>query len=883
MVGLIIMSFWQKATSCVLFPEGRNILYRQEMINYKKIIFSLFIGLSPVWLLAQAGTVHTLWVDGICGMCKDRIEDAAYGVRGVAFAEWNVDTRILTIRQSPEPFSEVEAHSALAAVGHDTREVKASDEAYDALHACCKYRDSEVIAAHAPQEESAHSEGHGHLHGTVYEPGKRGRKAPLIGANVTWAGTSIGAVTDEKGFFELDYVESTRQLVVSYVGFPTDTVLISQDGEVEIVLSGGIDLEEVEVTHRRRSTEVSFIDPIKVQRIGEKELAKAACCNLSESFETTPSVDVGFTDAVTGTRQIQMLGLSSPYIQIARENMPDVRGLAVLHGMEYTPGPWISSIMLNMGAGSVVNGFEGIAGQINVELHKPEAGPRLFFNAYTNAMQRLEGNLSLRHSFNERWHTGLLVHAKQQQRRFDQNNDGFLDNPLSETLTAINRWKFIGENGLMGQFGVKATRTGSVSGQFGFDPDDADHNKLWGATHDAERLEGWFKMGKVFENRPYASIGLQVSATYHNQDSRFGLRNYSGDQRSAYVNLIYQTIITDTRHQIKTGLSYQWDEFDEQLDARVFARTESVPGVFGEYTWKGVEDFTVVAGLRADYHNLYGGFLTPRLHLKYNLSETAVLRGAAGRGQRTANVIMENIGGLASARQIQFIGQPDSDLPFGLEAEVAWNFGLNYAQEIQLGERPLLLSLDAYRTNFEQQVVADYETAGQLSFYNLTGASYSNSLQVQADYEVLPRWDLRMAYRFNDVRMTYEDALLYKPLVARQRAFFNTAYETRNGWAFDATLSWQGPKRIPNTTGNPPEYQLEAESPDFFLLNAQVTKSWKDGLFELYAGGENLLNFRQEDPILSSNEPFSPYFDASMVWGPIFGRNLYAGLRYRIE
>ncbi|NBC08760.1 MAG: TonB-dependent receptor [Bacteroidetes bacterium] len=854
---------------------------KQLILGVLCLLSTAQIGAS---LQAQAGDTLQIWVDGICGMCKDRIEEAAYQTVGVAFAEWDIPNKTLTITRSPEPFEEQELHENIAAVGHDTRRITATDEAYASLHACCKYRDEAIVQQHEGGRMKAAVDDHqeGHLHGYVYERDENDERIPLMGANVRWLGGENGAVTDAEGFFDLPASEEAQQLLVSYVGYATDTVLIDQAGTVELVLASSVNLNTVDVTRRRRSTEVSFVEPIKVQRIGEDELAKAACCNLSESFETTPSVDVGFTDAVTGTRQIQMLGLSSPYVQITRENMPDVRGLAALHGMEYTPGAWIDGIMLNMGTGSVVNGYEAIAGQINVELHKPEEGERLYLNLFANAMQRFEGNLSLRHSLSEQFHTGLMLHAKHQKGRFDRNDDGFLDMPLSEALIGVHRWRFKGKNGWMGQVGIKGTYLNSTSGQVDFRRDRSDNTDLWGATHDSRRAEAWLKMGKVFANRPYASMGLQLSGNIHHQESTFGERIYDGDQRSFYANYIYKTIITDTRHQIKMGASWQWDSYEEVFEAETFERVESVPGVFGEYTWKGVENFTAVAGLRADYHNLFGAFVTPRLHLKYKFSETAVLRGVAGRGQRTANILIEQIGAMASNRAFIIQGG-DEGKPYGLDQEIAWNYGLNYAQEFTVAGRQALLSLDAYHTRFQQQVVADFDADPQaLYFYNLDGESFSNSLQAQLDYELLTGFDVRLAYRFNDVRVDYREGQLRKPLIARHRAFLNTAYETENGWAFDATLNWQGPKRLPDTRSNPEGFRLEPASPSFFLLSGQVTKSWNDGQFELYVGGENLLNFRQENPILSSSDPFGPYFDASMVWGPIFGRNVYAGLRYRI-
>lgn len=825
-------------------------------------------------LQAQADSTVEIWVDGVCGMCQDRIENAALLTRGVRFAHWDVDSKKLVVTLGPEAFEAGELHRNIAAVGHDTEAEKASDEAYENLHECCKYRDEEIVEAHRPAA--------GMARGQVFEKGEKRKRHPLPGVNLYWLGTSEGTTSDEHGHFGLPRTAKTDMLVISYVGFGADTVQVQEGKDIQIVLSGSVFLEEVEVRHRRKSTEISFVDPIKVQMIGERELMKAACCNLSESFETTPSVDVTFTDAVTGARQIQMLGLASPYIQIARENMPDVRGLSAIYGMAYTAGPWIEGMMLNMGTGSVVNGFEAIAGQINVELRKPENTDRLYLNLYANGMSRLEANANISQPVGKKLHTGLLLHAKNQKQSMDNNGDGFLDNPLNEGIVAINRWKFTG-NGVEGQFGVKGIFFNEASGQHGFRLGDEVHaGHHWGAQVNTRRMEGWFKMGKVFAAKPYASIGLQLSGLHHRQDAFFGLRNYDANQSSAYANLIYQSIIGDTGHQFKTGLSFQWDEYDENLAAVSYLRNEWAPGAFFEYTYKHLEKFTAVAGLRTDYHNLFGLFFTPRLHLRYAPDEKTVLRASAGRGQRTASIFAENIGVLASARGI-VIHSGDPDKPYGLDAEVAWNYGLNLTRELSVGQRTATLGIDLYHTRFVNQVVVDYDQNPQeLHFYNLQGRSYSNSFQAQLDLEPLPRWDVRLAYRFNDVRIDFSDGLLEKPLLSRHRAFLNTAYATPNGWAFDFTLNWQGAKRIPGTASNPEAYRAPERSPDFLMANAQVSKGWKEK-FELYVGAENLFGFTQKNPIIAADDPFGPYFDSSLVWGPVFGRNIYAGLRYRLQ
>jgi len=831
--------------------------------------------------VTHAGDTIRIQVDGICGMCKERIENAALATVGISFADWDIPSKTLTLTLSPEPFDAMALHRNISAVGHDTDEMKAPDEAYEALHACCKYRSEAVRNAHRVVDGAVLA----YLGGVIYEAEGKGRRSPLPGANIHWLGTGEGTSTDEEGRFEMPWIAQTDKVVVSFIGFGSDTIQVKEDFDLEIVLRSGALLKTVEVTYRRRATETAFLAPVKVQNIGERELMKAACCNLSESFETTPSVDLSSTDAVTGTRQIEMLGLAGPYVQFTRENMPDVRGLSAIYGLTYTAGPWVEGMQLNKGMGSVVNGFESIAGQINVELRKPERSDPLYLNLYANQMGRLEGNANLSRKLSENWASGLLLHAKNQKMgmEIDRNDDGFMDMPRSEQYIAVNRWNYNSDDGLEAQFGVKGAYIDDISGQHGFDPDaPGDHSHHWGARITTRRMEGWLKMGKVFVQRPGSSMGLQLSGLYHDQDAYFGLRNYDAEQVSVYANLIYQGIIGDTRHQFKTGASFQWDRYDENLATALYARDEWVPGAFFEYTYQPAEHFTALAGLRADRHNLFGFFITPRIHLRYALGEEAVLRASAGRGQRTASIFAENIGALASAREF-VVRSEDPGKPYGLDAEVAWNYGLNFTQGFWLSGRHAELSLDAYFTDFTNQIVVDYDhNPRELHFYNLDGRSFSSSLQAQVDLEVLPRWDVRLAYRFNDVQVDFAGGQLQKPLASRHRAFVNTAYETGNAWKFDFTLNWQGAKRIPSTAANPPAFQRPDYSPDFLMANAQLSKNWK-GRFEIYLGAENLFNFMQSDPIISGSDPFGPYFDSSLVWGPVFGRNVYTGLRYWIK
>lgn len=721
------------------------------------------------------------------------------------------------------------------------------------------------------------------LQGVVAEENEKGHIAPLIGVNIHWLGTTTATTTDSNGVFSLVCLHETKQLVVSYVGYKPDTIQIKNHEYVTIVLKNANTLKDVVITYKKKTTEISFIDPIQTLQITEKELFKAACCNLSESFETTPSVDVSFTDALTGTRQIQMLGLAGSYTLVSQENVPNVRGLAANQGLSFIPGTWISSIQLIKGTGSVVNGFEGIAGQINTELKRPDEEERLYLNAYANQEGRFEVNTNFANKVNVKWRTATLLHANTRPFEVDNNNDDFLDFPKSYAATALNRWRFDNYRGFETEFGLKFLRSDQTGGAKSFTTDlPRDTANGYGVGIDTWRVEAFAKGGYVFPQKRFKSIGVQLFGVWHKQDSYFGLRDYDGTQYSFYSNVIYQSIIGNSDNKFKTGASYQYDRFEEYLDTTVFQRNEMVPGAFFEYTFTHLDRVTLVAGVRADYNNLYGVFFTPRLHARFAVTEKTVVRITVGRGQRTANIIAENMGLLASARTFSIINKND-EAGFRLDPEVAWNYGINLTQEFRLGKRGGTFSADFYRTDFQQQVVVDVDHSPQeVLFYNLNGKSYSHSLQGQIDYELLKNLDVRLSYRWYDVRTDFTKGLLEKPLIAAHRAFMNLAYQAGKTWKFDFTVQWQSKKRIPFTDGNPEKYQLDAYSPDFFLLNAQVTKIFKKGV-ELYVGMENIANFRQPNPILASDDAFGSYFDSSMIWGPIFGRTTYAGFRFKLN
>ncbi len=842
---------------------------------YKHLLVWVFI--LPMYLFAQDGASNqtvSFPVSGNCGMCKQRIEKAAKEAHALK-ANWNQQTGILTVTFNPEKTSQEQIQQKIAEAGHDTGDFKASDAVYNSLPDCCWYsRDK----AAPPGEQTLHT-----LTGVVLEETPKGKFNPIPFATISNLHSQEFSTTDSSGVFTIE-TEIPALLLVSYTGLEPDTVRLNSADHLTIILKSAVSgkLKEVVILAKNEKTRVSRFSTVNTLRLGAEELSKAACCNLSESFETSPSVDVSYSDAVTGFKQIQLLGLSGNYTQLLTENLPEIRGLSGSYGLTFIPGPWIESIHLTKGTGSVVNGYESIAGQINVEEKKPDDSEQLYVNLYANNMGRLEANINTAHKLNDRWSTALLTHMNGVTMKNDFNKDGFLDMPLGRQFNFINRWKYADHNGWIGQLAVKYLNDDRTGGQMDYDK--KTHRlttERYGLGLQAEQFTLSGKLGYVFPRYKYKSLGLMLSASQYQNNAYYGITTYNGKQKNLYANFIYQSIIGNTNHKYRTGLSFSNENYTEDFNTQHFYRNEVIPGAFFEYTYTYPEKFTAIAGIRVDRHNLYGLVTTPRLHLKYDITPQTNLRFSAGSGFRVANILAENAGVFVSNRQLEIL-QPTNTHGFGLSPERAWNYGLNVVHHFTLRERKGSIAIDLYRTQFTTQTVADLDAHPQtIRFYNLSGKSYSNSLQAELNYELLKKFDVRLAYRWLDVQTTYGGRLLEKPFTAKHRAFINLAYETADKWKFDYTVQWISRKRLPATAANPAEYRMPDYSPSFFQMAAQVTKVFSP-VFELYVGGENLTNYIQRYAIIDAQHPFGSYFDGSMTWGPVLGRMLYVGTRIRI-
>lgn len=782
----------------------------------------------------------------------------------------------------------------------------------------------------------------------------------LAFANIYWAGTTIGVQSNIDGTFSINHPKGAKHLVAKTMGFKADTLAIKPGmAEVEFVLSPeNVRLDEVVVAGRQKGSTILALTSLKTEVITASGLCKMACCNLAESFENTASVSVGFSDAVSGARQIKMLGLAGTYTQMLDENRPVMRGIASPYGLTYTPGQWLESIQVSKGPGSVVNGYEAITGQINVEHRKPTAKEPLFVNLFLGSEGRTEANVASSLQLNNKLSTVTLLHASIDPQKLDHNKDGFTDLPIAKQVNVANRWLYMADNGAQLRAGFKLLAEERDGGQmnsastvnnfglgrytskinnkqvntyfkFGI-PIGPKHNHEddectdEGCTedHDHEKAEAEHdhKGGACTEehkhehngeactedhdhehehaeeehtekcNHVEKSLAFVADYTFHDQNSIFGIKSYDAKMHSAFANVLFQGGFNPS-NKYTVGASIRHDIYKELLTDKYFAKgatsindmktaisnldkTETVAGAFGEYTLSLNDKFTFIAGARADHNSIYGWLFTPRANVKWDITDKLTFRASGGRGYRSPNPISDNLGILATGRQIAV----DNDL----KIEDAWTYGASLVKYFKLfKDERASISLDAFRTHFKNQLIVDQEfNSAVVSLYNLDGRSYTNSIQADLNVAPIERFSIFMTYRYTQAKVDLKNqGFVTKPLVDKFKALINLQYATRmNKWTFDFTAQLNGQVRLPNLGDNVnADYEYSPVYPMFF---GQVTRKFKK--FDVYVGCENIGDYTQKNPIISADSPFSSSFNSSSVWGPLMGRKAYIGMRFTL-
>ena len=647
--------------------------------------------------------------------------------------------------------------------------------------------------------------------------------------------------------------------------------------------------------------------PIRTEVISSAGLHKMACCTLAESFENSASVTVGYSDAVTGARQIRLLGLSGVYTQMLDENRPVMRGLSAPFGLSYVPGQWLESIQIAKGAASVINGVESATGQINMEYRKPTDEKPLFLNASVMSDTKLDFNIASSLQLGQKWSTVILGHVSGNVRSFDHNHDGFMDDPMMLQFNLANRWLYLADNGVQVRFGVKALHDTRKGGQEGYDHDtyqeweDGYADDPWGSDIVNKSIGGYLKVGIPLSEDNSQNIAIVADYSYTDMDSWFGQSTWLGSQHSVFGNLMYQNEINES-HRFTVGIGGTFDRYDEYINRYVRSETMApayvndritglaTAGVFGEYTFTAGEKFTSIVGLRGDWYKGDGFKFSPRVTLKYSPVDKIAIRLNGGRGLRYANPLIDNIGIFSTGKL--FSGNFEEHT-----LEDAWTFGGNLTYYLPFGASSnTYISFDYFRTAFSQQMIVDYEHLNNvISFYNLDGRrSYTDNFQVDFNVEPVERFTVTATFRYTDARVTLEgQGLVEKPMTSRYKGVLNMQYATNlNKWIFDFTASVNGPCRVydfmrdlKDADGN--RLYVNGYTPVYPLLYLQVTRRFKG--VDVYIGGENLTNFRQKNVILGSRDSSTglvsahqPSFDASAVWGPIMGARFYAGVRFTL-
>lgn len=741
------------------------------------------------------------------------------------------------------------------------------------------------------------------IKGKVFIVDEAQKKESVIGALVVWDGDQNAVVSGVDGEFSIKKQRNKKQLIASYVGYHSDTIAVDGNDPIEFILvPQAMQIEQVTV-RSRRSNAISAISMEKKEMITFAGLCKMACCNLAESFENSASVTVGYSDAVSGARQIKLLGYAGMYTQMLDETRPIMRGLSSTYGLEYTPGMWLKGIQIAKGVTSVVNGYEALTGQINLEHRKPTDEEPLFVNLFLSDDLRAEANITSALQINKKLSTVILSHVSMDKMKIDHNGDGFLDMPLKEQYNVGNRWLYMADNGIQLRYGLRFLYEDRRGGQKDFRSADRYTLKSYGSQITNKNFNAYVKAGfplkknkldpsdPLFEEETISNIAVVTDYVYHKEDAFFGIKDYAGDQNSFYTNLLYQ-INFGKKHQLIAGGTFTADIFNESLMDRYttgksnngsynvaskaynFDRDLFTTGLFGEYTFKLADKFDAVAGVRGDYNNRYGWMFTPRGHVKWNVTPTTTLRGSAGVGYRIMSLLTDNISMLATGRSMNFA---DDLNPL----ERGFTAGGSITQTFRLFRDPRAsISLDYFRSQFTNQVIVDQETnANQILFYNLDGNSYTNTYQVDFSYEPIERFTVFATFRYNDTRVTLkQNRSVETPLIDRYKGLINLQYATKfDKWVFDFTAQVNGQSRLPVQNEN---FAGSEYSPVYPMFFAQITRKLRK--FDVYVGCENIGNYRQDQPIISAGDPFSSKFNSTVVWGPIMGRKFYAGMRFTL-
>ena len=764
----------------------------------------------------------------------------------------------------------------------------------------------------------------------------------LPGASIYWAETNVGTATEPDGTFRLHRVKGHELLVASFLGYTNDTLRIEgRAHDLEIRLQQGVVLEEV-VVEATLGNYIRQDGLLKSENISFAGLCKMACCNLAESFENSASVTVGYSDAITGARQIKMLGLAGTYTQVLDENRAIMRGLSAPYGLSYTPGMWLSSIQVSKGISSVTAGHEAVTGQINLEHRKPTDEERLFLNLYLDDELKPEINLStaLPVTKDKRLSTVILAHGSTNTHSWkmcDSDKDGFRDMPFSQQINIANRWLYQAKNGMQVRWGAKYVNDYRLGGRLDYEKsthrfgeaEGIDWRQTWrnegiyGSEVKNQEVNAYFKLGtpigpSVFDKEEgdevRSNIAFVIDYDYFRQSSYFGAdKDYFGRQHMVNANLMYVHYFTH-RSSLNVGTTASMRLVGEELLdftglttadttlARLnLDRAENEAGVYAEYTYSIKDKLSVVAGMRYDYNFYFRkNLITPRAHLKWNITPTTVFRASAGVGYRPTDIITDNIGVLATGRRLVIEGIEGGYRNLD-RMEMALTAGGSLSQSIStFAPNDMTISVDYFRTELFHSIVVDQERDASHIYVYESGKwrdgwrSFTDTYQLDLTWTPVERLDIFATFRYTNSKYTIAraDGTLAKvdrPLTGAFKTLLNIQYATRmRKWVFDVTAQLNGSSWVPTQTGDLTQRSKSPIYPIFFAQISRRIKAW-----EIYLGCENIAGFTQAKwaakhnrpdmaPIINAADPYASAFNSACVWGPLKGRKFYVGVRFNL-
>lgn len=719
-----------------------------------------------------------------------------------------------------------------------------------------------------------------HVHGRVVNAKGQG----LFSAKISAPEISKSVYADTAGNFYLASEAHFDYLIITAPGYLTDSVSISGLGhqELKVRLTEVNEIGAAKIKGDPKNTHIGR-QPAKTEIITHSELKKAACCDLAGCFETQGTVKAVTTNVITNARELRILGLSGVYNQVFTDGMPMIQGASYTYGISAMPGPAVYGIFVSKGTNSVLQGYESMVGQINVVPKFGNRSEKLLLNAFVNNFGENQYNAIW--GINKKgWNNFLAVHLVNPAGERDRNGDSFTDVTRLNRLVVYNKFQTGLEKikGLQSTVGVKFTLEKREGGQLGYvGSRDQGSSSIYGQTVNYLQPELYAKFKWLITEQE--NIELMASGQYHNQESYFGPVLYQSEQKQFYVNAQYSKDWSMGDNNFKGGVSLRNLELAERIGFTSnplnrtydssYLKQETIPGVFAEniWNWRG-NIFQLITGARADYHNQFGWQFTPRAMLKYEATESAAFRFSAGTGWHTVNMFAENIGLLSSSRDIVFQEV--------LNPEKSLNIGLNFTQNFQRGKWQGFVTTDFYQTRFQNQFFPDYDTDPTKAFIgNFTGNSVSNAYQLDIVGTYSKNLELKLAYNYLDVYRVINSRRVLLPFNSKHRLMAAISLKSRDKkWQGDINAHWFGKQRLPDTRLNPDAFKQDAFSKPYTTLNIQLTKKWQK--LELYGGVENVLDYRQTNPIVNANNPFDPYFDTSFTWGPIRGREVFLGVRY---